>query len=118
MAATQARRKGRWQLKFIHQRSEKMKTLHPDPPYEKPIPHPKNRFMALTSNCTDMPTLFVDTHAPLDVLYDAANYRIRAVRRYWKTCRCAVRSSVSHSFLVILRCCAPFRCAMGVMCWM
>lgn len=26
-----------------------------------------------------MPTLFVDTHAPLDVLYDAANHRIRAV---------------------------------------
>ncbi|WP_149087563.1 hypothetical protein [Pseudomonas prosekii] len=24
-------------------------------------------------------TLFVDTQAPLDVLYDAANYRIRAV---------------------------------------
>ena len=35
--------------------------------------------MALTSNCTDMPTLFVDTHVPLDILTDAANYRIRAV---------------------------------------
>ncbi|MBV7489416.1 MULTISPECIES: hypothetical protein [Pseudomonas] len=34
-----------------------MKTIHPDPPYVKPIPHPDNRFMALTSNCTDMPTL-------------------------------------------------------------
>jgi hypothetical protein len=56
-----------------------MKAIHPDPPYEKPIPHPDNRFMALTSNCTDMPTLFVDTHAPLDILTDAANYRIRAV---------------------------------------
>jgi hypothetical protein len=56
-----------------------MKTLHPDPPYVKPIPHPENRFMALTSNCDDMPTLFVDTHAPLDVLYDAASYRIQAV---------------------------------------
>ena len=56
-----------------------MKTIHPDPPYKKPIPHPDNRFMALTSNCTDMPTLFVDTHAPLDILTDAANYRIRAV---------------------------------------
>ncbi|SDO88827.1 hypothetical protein SAMN04490202_2159 [Pseudomonas reinekei] len=44
-----------------------MTKLHPDPPYEKPIPHPENRFMALTSNCDDMPTLFVDTHAPLDV---------------------------------------------------
>jgi hypothetical protein len=56
-----------------------MKTIHPDPPYAKPTPHPDNRFMALTSNCTDMPTLFVDTHAPLDILTDAANYRIRAV---------------------------------------
>ncbi|PTR26983.1 hypothetical protein [Pseudomonas sp. GV085] len=56
-----------------------MKSIHPDPPYEKPTPHPDNRFMALTSNCTDMPTLFVDTHVPLDILTDAANYRIRAV---------------------------------------
>ncbi|VVN81135.1 hypothetical protein [Pseudomonas fluorescens] len=56
-----------------------MKTILPDPPYEKPTPHPDIRFMALTSNCTDMPTLFVDTHAPLDILTDAASYRIRAV---------------------------------------
>jgi hypothetical protein len=56
-----------------------MKSIHPDPPYEKPTPHPENRFMALTSNCTDIPTLFVDTQAPLDVLADAASYRIRAV---------------------------------------
>ncbi|MGX1184714.1 GTP-dependent phosphoenolpyruvate carboxykinase [Pseudomonas sp. F-14 TE3623] len=44
-----------------------MTVITPDPPYEKPIPHPNSRFMALTSNCNDMPTLFVDTHAPLDV---------------------------------------------------
>jgi hypothetical protein len=56
-----------------------MKTFTPDPPYEKLIPHPTNRFMALTGNCTDMPTLFVDTHAPLDILTDTASYRIRAV---------------------------------------
>lgn len=56
-----------------------MSTLKPDPPYEPFIPHPNNRLMALTSNCNDMPTLFIDTHAPLDVLMDAANYRIRAV---------------------------------------
>ena len=53
-------------------RGLKMTNLHPDPPYEKPAPPPKSRFMALTSNCDDMPTLFVDTLAPLDVLYDAA----------------------------------------------
>jgi hypothetical protein len=56
-----------------------MTTLTPDPPYEKPTPHPDNRFMALTSNCNDMPTLFVGTHAPLDILTDAAAYRFRAV---------------------------------------
>ena len=56
-----------------------MPTLKPDPPYEQHIPHPDNRYMALTSNCNDMPTLFVDTHAPSDVLMDAANYRIRTV---------------------------------------
>ena len=56
-----------------------MTTLHPDPPYEKIIPHPDNRFMALTGNCSDMPTLFIDTHVPLDILLDAANHRLRAV---------------------------------------
>ncbi|WP_456022871.1 hypothetical protein [Pseudomonas protegens] len=56
-----------------------MKTLTPDPPYEKIIPHPDNRFMALTGNCSDMPTLFIDTHVPLDILMDAANHRLRAV---------------------------------------
>lgn len=56
-----------------------MTNLHPDPPYEKPAPHPENRFKALTSNCDDMPTLFFDTQAPLQALNDAALYRIEAV---------------------------------------
>ncbi|MFJ4251303.1 hypothetical protein SAMN04488483_3573 [Pseudomonas helmanticensis] len=56
-----------------------MTTLKPAPPYEKLIPHPDNRFMALTGNCSDMPTLFIDTHVPLDILMDAANHRIRTV---------------------------------------
>ncbi|MCF4997836.1 hypothetical protein GIW70_05140 [Pseudomonas syringae] len=56
-----------------------MTTLTPDPPYERIIPDPKNRFMALTGNCSDMPTLFIDTHAPIDVLLDAARHRICAV---------------------------------------
>lgn len=34
-----------------------MSKLHPDPPYEPFIPHPDNRLMALTSNCSGMPTL-------------------------------------------------------------
>ncbi|MCY1463615.1 hypothetical protein D9M71_815290 [compost metagenome] len=50
-----------------------------DLPYIKPTSHPENRFKAFTNNCSDMPTLFVDTQAPLDVLVDAANYRIQAV---------------------------------------
>ncbi|VVO26172.1 hypothetical protein [Pseudomonas fluorescens] len=53
-----------------------MKTLTPDPPFSTA---PTHRYMPLTSNDCDIPTLFVDTLAPLDVLQDAADYRIRAV---------------------------------------
>ena len=41
-----------------------MKTLYPDPLYEKPVQHSDNRNMALISNCSEMRTLFVDIHAP------------------------------------------------------
>ncbi|RON49635.1 hypothetical protein [Pseudomonas frederiksbergensis] len=88
-----------------------MTKLHPDPPYEKPTPHPKSRFMALTSNCDDMPTLFVDTHAPLDVLYDAANYRIRAVTQALENL--SMRDSIEcESFILsdfALLCAIPLR---------
>jgi hypothetical protein len=88
-----------------------MTTLTPDPPYENPIPHPDNRFMALTGNCNDMPTLFVDTHAPLDVLYDAANYRIRAVTQVLENM--SMRGSVEcESFILsdfALLCAIPLR---------
>ncbi|MGJ7518218.1 hypothetical protein ACSFE6_28235 [Pseudomonas baetica] len=88
-----------------------MPTLHPDPPYEKPIPHPETRFMALTSNCTDMPTLFVDTHAPLDVLTDAAGYRIRAVTQVLENL--SMRGSIEcESFILsdfALLCAIPLR---------
>lgn len=77
IAATPACRKADGSFTFT--RGLKMTNLHPDPPYEKPTLHPENRFMALTSNCCDMPTLFVDTEAPLDVLVQAASYRILAV---------------------------------------
>ena len=53
--------------------------MTPDSPSIQPTPHPENRFKALTNNCSDVPTLFVDTQAPLDVLVDAANHRIQAV---------------------------------------
>ena len=94
-----------------------MPSVTPDPPYIKPTPHPENRFKPLTSNCDDMPTLFVDTQAPLDVLVDAANYRINAVTQVLETCPCVGRLSVSLSFSVTLPCSAPCRCGMGVMCW-
>ncbi|WP_130907326.1 hypothetical protein [Pseudomonas sp. Sample_16] len=88
-----------------------MKRLTPDPPYEKPTTHPENRFMALTSNCTDMPTLFVDTQAPLDVLTDAASYRIRAVTQVLENL--SMRGSIEcESFILsdfALLCAIPLR---------
>ena len=88
-----------------------MKTIHPDPPYEKPTPHPDNRFMALTSNCTDMPTLFVDTQAPLDILIDTANYRIRTVTQVLENL--SMRGSIEcESFILSdfsLLCAIPLR---------
>ncbi|EJM61276.1 hypothetical protein PMI30_05340 [Pseudomonas sp. GM50] len=88
-----------------------MTAITPDPPYEKPIPHPKSRFMALTSNCNDMPTLFVDTHAPLDVLYDAASYRIRAVTQVLENL--SMRGSVECDSTILsdfaLLCAIPLR---------
>jgi hypothetical protein len=88
-----------------------MKAIHPDPPYVKPIPHPDNRFMALTSNCTDMPTLFVDTHAPLDILTEAASYRIHAVTQVLENL--SMRGSIEcESFILSdfsLLCAIPLR---------
>ncbi|MHC8364870.1 hypothetical protein ACYZT9_03030 [Pseudomonas sp. ZT5P21] len=88
-----------------------MPTIKHDPPYEKPTPPPENRFMALTSNYDDMPTLFVDTLAPLDVLYDAANYRIRAVTQVMENL--SMRGSVEcQSFILsdfALLCAIPLR---------
>ncbi|KAI2669330.1 hypothetical protein [Pseudomonas sp. TNT3] len=88
-----------------------MKALHPDPPYIKPTPHPENRFKPLTSNCDDMPTLFVDTQAPLDVLVDAANYRIHAVTQVLENL--SMRGSIEcQSFILsdfALLCALPLR---------
>ena len=88
-----------------------MTAITPDPPYEKPIPHPNSRFMALTSNCNDMPTLFVDTHAPLDVLTDAASYRIRAVTQVLEIL--SMRGSIECDLMILsdfaLLCAIPLR---------
>jgi hypothetical protein len=88
-----------------------MKTLHPDPPYEKPAPHPENRFKPLTSNCDDMPTLFFDTQAPLNVLTNAAAYRIDAVTQVLENL--GMRGSIDcESFILsdfALLCAIPLR---------
>lgn len=88
-----------------------MTTPNAIPSYIKPTPHPENRFMALTSNCDDMPTLFVDTHAPLDVLYDAASYRILAVTQVMENL--SMRGSIEcQSFILsdfALLCAIPLR---------
>ncbi len=40
------------------------------------------RYMPLTGHDSTIPALVIDTQAPLDVLYDAAAYRIRAVTQF------------------------------------
>ena len=55
--------------------------------------------MALTSNDCDIPALFVDTQAPLDVLLEAADYRIRAVTQVMESL--AMREEI-HGDAVIL----------------
>ena len=88
-----------------------MTTMTPDSPYIKPTPHPENRFKALTNNCSDMPTLFVDTQAPLDVLVDAANHRIQAVTQVLENL--SMRGSIEcESFILsdfALLCAVPLR---------
>ncbi|WP_421547776.1 hypothetical protein [Pseudomonas sp. QD4] len=37
-----------------------------------------NRYMPITGHDSTLPSLLIDTHAPIDVLHDAAAYRIRA----------------------------------------
>jgi len=88
-----------------------MTTMTPDSPYIKPTPHPESRFKALTNNCSDMPTLFVDTQAPLDVLVDAANHRIQAVTQVLENL--SMRGSIEcESFILsdfALLCALPLR---------
>ncbi|WP_260620630.1 hypothetical protein [Pseudomonas protegens] len=38
-----------------------------------------NRYMPITGHDCNIPSLRIDTQAPIDVLHDAAAYRIRAV---------------------------------------
>ncbi|MGY3255282.1 hypothetical protein [Pseudomonas chlororaphis] len=38
-----------------------------------------NRYVPITGHDCNIPSLLIDTQAPIDVLHDAAAYRIRAV---------------------------------------
>ncbi|OLF51704.1 hypothetical protein [Pseudomonas chlororaphis] len=55
-----------------------MKKLTPNPPTHLDD-NASRRYMALTSNDCTIPSLLIDTEAPLDVLHEAAAHRIRAV---------------------------------------
>ena len=58
-----------------------------------------NPYIALTSNDTATPALFVDATAPLDILLDAATYRIRAVTQVLENL--ALRGEVNSDAVVL-----------------
>ncbi|BDB21391.1 hypothetical protein cym2001_47560 [Pseudomonas sp. CYM-20-01] len=70
-----------------------------------------NQYMALTSNDSTTPALFVDTTVPLEILLDAANYRLRAVTQVLENL--ALRSEISSDAVVLsdfaLLCSIPLR---------
>ena len=70
-----------------------------------------NQYMALTNNDSATPALFVDTNAPLEILLDAASYRIRAVTQVLENL--ALRGEISGDSVVLsdfaLLCSIPLR---------
>lgn len=58
-----------------------------------------NQYMALTSNDSATPALFVDTTAPLEVLLDSASYRLQAVTQVLENL--ALRSEISSDAVVL-----------------
>ena len=58
-----------------------------------------NRYMPLTGHDSTIPALVIDTQAPLDVLYDAAAYRIRAVTQFLENL--AFREEISSDAIVL-----------------
>lgn len=70
-----------------------------------------NKYIALSSNDSDTPVLFVDTTAPLELLLDAASFRIRAVTQVLENL--ALRSEISSDTVVLndfaLLCSIPLR---------
>ncbi|NVZ32147.1 hypothetical protein HX779_09195 [Pseudomonas sp. A4002] len=55
--------------------------------------------MPLTGHDSTVPALLIDTHAPLDVLHDAAVYRIRAVTQLLENL--AFREQLSSDAVVL-----------------
>lgn len=70
-----------------------------------------NQYIALTSNDSATPALFVDTTVPLEILLDAATYRLRAVTQVLENL--ALRSEISSDAVVLsdfaLLCSIPLR---------
>ncbi|WGT25981.1 short-chain dehydrogenase [Pseudomonas marginalis] len=70
-----------------------------------------NQYMALTSNDSVTPALFVDTTAPLEILLDAATYRLRAVTQVLENL--ALRGEINSDAVVLsdfaLLCSIPLR---------
>jgi hypothetical protein len=58
-----------------------------------------NRYMPLTGHDCTVPALIIDTQAPLDVLHDAAVYRIRAVTQLLENL--AFRDQLSSDAVVL-----------------
>jgi hypothetical protein len=70
-----------------------------------------NQYIALTNNDSATPALFVDTTAPLEILLDAATYRLRAVTQVLENL--ALRSEINSDAVVLsdfaLLCSIPLR---------
>ncbi len=58
-----------------------------------------NQYMPLTGHDSTVPALLIDTCAPLDVLHDAAAYRIRAVTQLLENL--AFREQLSSDAVVL-----------------
>ncbi len=58
-----------------------------------------NRYMPLTGHDSSIPALVIDTQAPLDVLHEAAAYRIRAVTQFLENL--AFREDISSDAVVL-----------------
>lgn len=58
-----------------------------------------NPYMPLRGHDSTIPALMIDTQAPIDVLYDAASYRIHAVTQFLENL--AFREEISSDAVVL-----------------